>query len=245
MVFGAIIWWRVIEPLRFNRRHALRVHQVVLEAPDVRSIVIRGRDLDRARMRPGQFFLWRFLTTDGWWQTHPYSLSAAPTRDYLRITVKNLGDGSARIRHLRPGTRVLAEGPYGTFTSDRRTTNKVLLIGGGIGITPLRALLDTVRPGDDVVLLYRVARPEDAVFGDELRRIAHERGVVVYIIPGNEIGDDETDLLSVPALQRGVPDLRRRDCYVCGPRAMMDAVIPRLRRLGVPRTRIHSERFEL
>jgi predicted ferric reductase len=244
-VFGAILWWRVIEPVRFNARHQLRVHQVVAESPDVWSIILRGRDLDRAGMLPGQFFLWRFLTGDGWWQTHPYSLSAAPTRHHLRITVKHLGDGSGRVRTLRAGTRVLAEGPYGTFTSDRRTSDKVLLIGGGIGITPLRALLDTMDRRDDVVVLYRIARPEDAVFGDELRRMTHERNITVYILPGDEVGDDETDLLSVPALERGVPDLRERDCYVCGPPAMMDAILRRLRLLGVPSAQIHSERFEL
>jgi len=245
LVFGAILWWRVIKPLEFNARHALRVHHVVEEGPGVRSIIVRGRNLDRAGMLPGQFFLWRFLTADGWWQTHPYSLSAAPTRDYLRITVKNLGDGSERSHHLRPGTRVLAEGPYGTFTSDRRTSHKALLIAGGIGITPLRALLDTMGPGDDVVLLYRVAGPDDAVFGGELREIAAARGIVVYILPGDEVGDDQTDLLSIPALARGVPDISARDCFLCGPPGMMDAVLPRLRHLGVPRDRVHYERFEL
>jgi predicted ferric reductase len=245
LVFGAIVWWRVVEPLRFNARHELRVHQVVAESPNVWSVVMRGKNLDRAGMLPGQFFLWRFLTPDRWWQAHPYSLSAAPTHHHLRITVKSLGDGSARVRELRPGTRVFAEGPYGTFTADRRTTHKVLLIGGGIGITPLRALLDTMGRNDDVVVLYRVAGPEDTVFGDELRRMTHERNVVLYILPGDEIGDDQTDLLSVPALQRGVPDIRSRDCYVCGPGPMMDAVLRRLRLLGVPQTQIHYERFEL
>ena len=245
LVFGAILWWRVIEPVRFNARHALRVHKVVFEGAGVRSIIMKGRDLDRAGMLPGQFFLWRFVTPQGWWQTHPFSLSAAPTPKYLRITVKNLGDGSARVQGVRPGTRVLAEGPYGTFTSDRRISRKLLLIAGGIGITPLRALLDTTGPHDDVMLLYRIARPEDVVFGDELQRMARERGITVHIIPGTDVGDDQTDQLGIPALKRGVPDLRTRDCYVCGPPAMIDAVCSRLERIGVPRNRIHYERFEL
>ncbi len=122
VVFGAILWWRVIAPVRFNLRHDLRVHSVKREAPGVVSILIRGRHLDGSTPQPGQFFLWRFLTPTGWWQAHPFSLSAAPTKNRMRITVKDLGDHSERLQHVRPGVRVLAEGPYGTFTPELQTT---------------------------------------------------------------------------------------------------------------------------
>ena len=244
-VFGAVLWWRVIEPWRFNLRHDLRVHSVKREAPGVVSIQVRGRDLDRIDARPGQFFLWRFITPTGWWQAHPFSLSAAPRNYRLRITVKNLGDHSSRLQRIRPGVRVLAEGPYGTFTAERRTRRRVLLIAGGIGITPLRALLETFDPDDDVVLLYRVATADDTVFGDELREFARAHNIRIHLIAGNEIGDDRTDLLSVPALRRGVPDIAGRDCFVCGPPAFLDALKRRLAILGVPRRQIHYERFQL
>ena len=78
---------------------------------------ITGRHLDELRAEAGQFFRWRFLTRDHWWQSHPYSLSAPPTDRLLRITVKALGDHSHDLADLRPGTRVFAEGPYGALTS--------------------------------------------------------------------------------------------------------------------------------
>ncbi len=209
------------------------------------SIYVAGRGLDRIGADPGQFFLWRFLTPRMWWKTHPFSLSATPVREGLRITVKDLGDGSKELQHIRPGTRVLAEGPYGTFTDARRTRRRVLLIAGGIGITPLRALLDGYGPSDDVVLLYRVATAEDTVFVDELRAFVSRPNMRIHVIAGTEIGDDRTDLLSVPALQRGVPDIRARDCFVCGPPAMITAMHRRLKMLGVPAAHIHYERFEL
>ena len=162
----------------------------------------------------------------------------------MRITVKDLGDHSSRLQRVKRGTRVIAEGPYGTFTAEGRARQRVLLIAGGIGITPLRALLDTFGPDDDVVMLYRVQRPEDAIFGDELRRFAAAAKMTIHVIPGTEIGDDRTDLLGVPALQRGVPDIARRECFVCGPPSLIDAMRRRLRTLGVPRRRIHYERFE-
>jgi len=242
---GAILWWRVVEPVRLNARHQIRVQSFKREAPGVVSIQMRGRDLDRIDARPGQFFLWRFITPSGWWQAHPFSLSAAPKKNRLRITVKDLGDHTARLQKVRPGVRVFAEGPYGTFTAERRTRRRVLLIAGGIGITPLRAMLDTFGPDDDVVLLYRIATPDDAVFAAELQKFAAAPNMRIHVIAGTEIGDDRTDLLGIPMLQRGVPDIATRDCFVCGPPALIEALKHRLARLGVPHHQIHYEKFEL
>lgn len=243
-VGASILLWRVGRPLAFNARHRLRVADVVPEGPGVFSVHVTGRRLDRIPALAGQFFLWRILTRDGWWQAHPFSLSAAPHGRSLRITVKEFGDFTRGLRYLRPGTRVFAEGPYGTFTADRQTRRRALLIAGGIGITPLRALLETLPTGPgDVTLLYRVQRPEDFVFREELDRLVRKRGIVLYPIAGTDIGDDETDRLGVPALRRLVPDVADRDVYLCGPPALVDALHRRLRRLNVPRHQIHSERF--
>jgi len=245
LVAAAIIWWRVAVPIVANRRHRMRVQKVTREAPEIVSIHIKGKRLDRLGAQPGQFFIWRFLTPDGWWQPHPFSLSAAPRPNALRVTVKSLGDGTSALQRVRPGTKVIAEGPYGTFTAARRTTRRSLLLAGGIGITPLRAMLDGFGPDDDVVLLYRVQREEDAIFVSELRSFVEQRGIRLHVIAGTEIGDDQTDLLSIPNLARGVPDIRARDCFVCGPPAFVDALRGRLHRMGVPHRQIHYERFEL
>ena len=214
-------------------------------SPGVVSIHISGRRLDELAAQPGQFFLWRFLTPSGWWQAHPFSLSAPPTPKRLRITVKSLGDYTGRLQSIKKGTRVFAEGPYGTFTEERRHQRHVLLVAGGIGITPLRALLDTFTPDDDVVMLYRVVRADDVIFADELRRFANEQHITIHVITGSEIGDDRTDLLGIPALRKGVPDIATRECFLCGPPALVDALRRRLPHLGVPHDRIHFERFEL
>jgi predicted ferric reductase len=243
-VFGTILAWRVGRPIVFNLRHRLWVHAVRPEADGVVSLYIAGVDLDRIDARPGQFFLWRFLGGTGWAKAHPFSLSALPNDRYLRITVKDLGDDSRRIQHLQPGTRVFAEGPYGTFTAQRRTRRRVVLIAGGIGITPLRALLESLRadPGD-VTLLYRAAHERDLAFRNELGALAERRGVELHALIGPEIGDDQTDRLGIPALRALVPDIAQRDVFVCGPPAMVDAVRHRLARLHVPRRQIHFERF--
>jgi ferredoxin-NADP reductase len=244
-VLGSFLSWRVGQPLLFNARHRFRVESVREECPGVISLYITGRHLDRVRVEAGQFFLWRFLTGSGWAKAHPFSLSAAPNSRFLRITVKSLGDDTSRLQLLGRGVRVFAEGPYGTFTARRRTRKGVALIAGGIGITPMRAMLETLSgEAGDVVLLYRVATERDIAFRGELTKLAERRGIDVRLLVGEDIGDDESDRLGVPALRTHIPDIASRDVYVCGPPAMLTAVRRRLTALRVPENQVHFERFE-
>ncbi|GAB2717266.1 ferric reductase-like transmembrane domain-containing protein [Streptomyces bullii] len=230
---------RLVLPLWRNWRHRLRVTAVVPENDQVVSIYVTGRDLDRLPARAGQFFLWRFLTRDRWWQANPFSLSAAPDGRTLRLTAKAAGDGTAALRHLKVGTRVFAEGPYGAFTAMHRTRPEALLIAGGVGVTPIRALLEEL-DGHSVVV-YRVATDRDAVLYDELRDLAHAKGAELHLVTGPPV----PDRLAPAELARLVPDLADRDVFLCGPHPMMTAVLGTLRALGVPKRQIHFERFSL
>jgi predicted ferric reductase len=240
MVAVLVLWYRVAVPLRAYRRHRFEVLGVKAEAPGVISVYIGGGRLDELDAQPGQFFRWRFLTRSLWWSSHPYSLSAAPGPDRLRITVKDLGDHSQALARLRPGTRVLAEGPYGAFTP-ADTGRGVLLLAGGVGITPLRAIFATL-PGH-VTLVYRASSERDILFRDELDAIAAARGATVHYLVGSraEIGGDP---LSPRVLRSLVPGLDQQDVYVCGPAGMTSAAVRALRAAGVPRQRIYVESFE-
>jgi predicted ferric reductase len=242
---GLLLVFRIGVPLRSAWRHQLRVAKVVQEGPDTVSLHISGRYLEDLGAEAGQFFMWRFLTREGWWQAHPYSLSAAPNRSSLRITVKALGDHSQRLRALRPGTRVFAEGPYGAFTEGRRTRRQVLLIGAGVGITPLRALFESLPGGPgDLTLLYRARSEEDLLFRRELEALAKRRGARVIFLLGRR--DQGPDLLSPERLREMVgPSLPEHDVYLCGPHSLTDHVRSSLRQAGVGRRRIHTENFEL
>ena len=243
-VAAAILWYRFVTPIRQALRHQLRIESVRREAPDVVSVVIAGRHLDELRAESGQFFRWRFLTRGMWWVSSPYSLSAAPRGDRLRITVKALGDHSRLLPLLMPGTRVVAEGPYGALTAARRTRRKVLLIAGGVGVTPLRALFQSL-PADagDLTFLYRAGHDLDVVFRAELEKIAADRNARLHIVTGHRV-DLGYDPLSSAALARNIPELAHHDVYVCGPTGMTDAVSHALRTANVPRRHIHCERFE-
>ena len=82
-LLACVLRYRVAQPVVLARRHRLPVHRVVQEADRVVSIYVSGRELERLGAEAGQFFRWRFLTRDGWWQAHPFSLSAAPTSRML------------------------------------------------------------------------------------------------------------------------------------------------------------------
>ena len=140
-VIAILVTWRVVKPWRFNVRHRLKVKKRRPRSARSRDDQPHRSASRRNRRAGRQFFLWRFLTRDGWWKAHPFSLSAAPTARSLRITVKDLGDTTHELQSIRSGTPVFAEGPFGTFT-DRRTGGAPLFIAGGIGITPIRAMLD-------------------------------------------------------------------------------------------------------
>jgi predicted ferric reductase len=249
VVAAAVLLFRVALPLARSLRHRVRVERVVVEGPGVVSVHLRGRRLDRLGAEAGQFLRWRFLARGQWWQSHPYSLSAAPRADGLRITVKDLGDSSAGLGRLRPGTRVWFEGPYGAFTARRsarwgRRRRRTLLIGGGAGITPLRALYETLPgQGADVVLVYRASQPEDLALYGELESIARRRGFGLFARTGPR-GGAHDDPLRGAELRRMVPDLAQREVYLCGPVGMTESVRAELRRSGVPRHRIHIEAFQ-
>jgi len=203
-VFAHVLRHRVITPLRQTARHRLRVTDVRMEGPGVVSIHVEGQHLEELQAEPGQFFRWRFLTPDHWANAHPFSLSAAPTATTLRLTVKALGDGSRGLQEVPIGTWVVAEGPYGAVTSGRRSRGNVLLIAGGVGITPMRTLFETLPllPGDDLLLLYRARTVDELLFRAELDEIAERRGGrVAYVL-----GKDRQSLMAT-GLQRLVPDL--------------------------------------
>jgi len=252
---GAVLVFRVGLPLYRSLRHDLRVESV--RRLDERSTVVTvtGRDLHRLRVRAGQFFTFRFLDRatagEGWTRGHPYSLSAAPDGHRLEITVVGDGDGARRVAALQPGTRTLVEGPYGRLHDGVRGRDKVLLLGAGSGIAPLKALLEGLpaRPGD-LELVYRARSASETVHLDRIHEVARARGAGVHLVTGGRNReraswapaaaahlDDATALLHV------VPDVAQREVYLCGPAEWVDAATRAVRDAGVPARHVHAEKF--
>jgi ferredoxin-NADP reductase len=238
----SVVWCRIFMPVARSLRHDLRVESVVEESPDVYSVIMKGRNLAKLGAEGGQFFEWRFLSKGHFLVAHPYSLSAAPSARYMRITVKGLGDHSRSLATIKAGTRVLIEGPYGVFRAGQAHSKRVVLIGGGIGVTPVRALLDEFKNSVQIDFIYRASREEDLALKGELDQIAAESGgsTRVHYMVGSrrEHPMDAAHLLSV------VPRVRDSEIYICGPKPLVAAVVQAAHDLGMSADRVHHEEFE-
>ena len=240
--FALIVRYRFVEPVLRSSRHRMRVERVVQESPNVVSLHIRGRHLSELGAEAGQFFRWRFLTAQTWHQANPFSLSSPPTDRHLRLTVEAVGAGTRALHRITPGTRVLAEGPYGAMTEHRRTGRGVLLLAGGVGITPMRALFQTIDVDHGpVTLLYRAPSDDDLLFVQELRELALERRMELRFIVGRS--SDPTKALSRANLRKWIPDVARRDVFMCASPRFAAAARTALLESGVPARRIHHEEF--
>jgi ferredoxin-NADP reductase len=209
------------------------------DSPGVVSLICKGRRLDRLPLAGGQFLQWRFLKRGMWWQAHPYSVSGLAQPPYLRVTVKDLGDHSRALAPHEPGTRIAIEGPYGAFTAASRRGDAVLLVGAGVGATPLRALLEDLPRWVDVVVLLRAHTREELVLGDEIAALVERHGGELHEL----VGPRAEVRLDAAALTWLVPDVATRDLFVCGPDGFTDVVKESARAAGMPRERIHEEAF--
>jgi predicted ferric reductase len=236
---GMVLVYRVLLPVTRSLRHQLKVVSVTQEAPGVVSVVCSGRQISWLAVSGGQFFQWRFLTRELWWHAHPYSLSALPRAPFIRVTVKGLGDQSRALAHLKPGTRVFIEGPYGALTRHARRSDRVVLIGAGVGVTPLRALLEDLPTNVDAVLVVRATTPEEIVHREELIELTRKHKGQYHEV----LGERSEVRMGASTLSRLIPDIARRDVYVCGPEGFNELVISGVSRLGVPSSSIHEERF--
>lgn len=241
------------KPGRWSGR--LRVAQVFQETPSVKTFRLMnplGGVLPFAYL-PGQF-LTVTIPFDGRPVRRAYTIASSPTRgDYAEITVKHEEGGvvSGYLHdRLREGDLLDASGPSGSFVFTGRECKCVLLVGGGVGITPLmsvlRYLTDRSWPGD-IYLIYGCRAPEDIIYREELdylaRRHANLRVTLVVSRPEGTDWKGATGRITKELIAATVPDLASRYVHICGPVPMMEALKRSLAELGVPAERVRTEAF--
>lgn len=243
-----LLFFRFFRPLYKYSKHRFSVEKVEQETDNSTSIYIYGNDLEDFHIRPGQFMIFRFLNKKFIWQTHPFSLSGLDYehKKYLRITVKASGDYTKELQNIRTGTRVLIDGPYGIFTEKLATKHKFLFIAGGVGITPIRALIEHLgMKGRDMILLYANRTKKDIIFSRELDKLSEKYELKVHHVLSDEKWVGEKGFVDKEKIMRLVKDYKERDIYICGPPPMMDKLIKQLKEMGVKSKHIHYEKFSL
>jgi len=242
---GNLVLYHLFIPLFLSWRHQFRIVKIQPESADVVSIHIGGRNLEKFRFEAGQFVFARFLSRGCIMESHPFSLSLPPGKEILRLTIKKAGTYTSRVHTLKPGTRIILEGPLGLFTPSVSSRPGILLLAGGIGITPLRALAEEFAGrGREVTLLYNSRRKGGIVFEKELEALKGTLAIS-YIISDIPAPGDEQGRIDAEKISRLVPDLTDRDIYLCGPPAMMRVLVETLTSLGVKSKAIHYARFSL
>ncbi len=240
-VFGIFIVYRFGRPLYSYWRHRFYVDKIVAETNTINSIYIKGHHLEHFKFKAGQYANINFLAK-GQWYTHPFSFSTAPNGSYLRFSIKKVGDFTSQLHRLQPGTRAIIDGPLGIFTADRATTGKFLLIAGGIGITPIMALIESQKDTHaDTVLLYSNKSGNEIAFEAQLKQLCPRS---YFFLTDPTVSQDYIPgRITVEHIQKLIPDMRERDIYICGPTPMMDDLIAALRRYGISASRLHYEKF--
>jgi predicted ferric reductase len=245
-VFGNLIVFRWLRQVYLFVKYRFAVSHIVREADGAASVYITGNNLSKFVIKPGQFMILRFLDKKRWWQAHPFSLSFVPKENMLRVTIKNVGDFTSQIEKIQKGTPILLDGPLGTFTKSHATKDKFLFIAGGIGITPIRAIIEEIAPlKKNLVLLYS-NKTTDIILKKELDALsAKYKFPIHYVVTEDNLYKGEKGRIDGEKIKRLVPDFLKRDIYICGPIPMMKALIKTLKQMGVSRSFLHYEQFDL
>jgi predicted ferric reductase len=246
LVFGATLYWKIIRVGLMYYNHRFYVADVVNETYDTTSLYIKGRDMGSISYKAGQFAFIHILDKQLWWDVHPFSISCAPNGEYLRFTIKASGDYTRKIPMVKINTPVILDMPHGEFTLAQAVTKKLLFIAGGVGLTPLRAMLEAAGTEYDSALVFANKTEADIVLRSELEKLSDENNVPIYhIMSGDPQYPGFKGYVTISFLEQTVPDFKERDIFICGPPVMMKLVIAALLESGMDSNRIHSEEFSL
>lgn len=221
---------------------------VVDETPTIKTI--RLARPEGFEFEPGQFLTVR-VRVDGHEHARCYSLSSSPeARGYLEVSVRRQGLVSHALHAAaRPGSTLSIKGPLGAFKYPAEDDRPIVLLAGGIGITPLISMLRHAvasSPTRPVTLVYSARSVEDLAFRDELASISRRHHQVrVHLAVSGQGGGPElySGHIDETLLRATVPDISHSVCFICGPAPMIESMKLVLGSLGVPAAQIRHELF--
>ncbi len=235
MVFSR--WGRTIKAMI----RPLRITSIETVGHKTVAIEVSGKSLQHREGDAGQFCFVRPIKRGLWWQSHPFSMSAAPTKDRIRFTIKDRGEATHSITQLVKGTKVIVEGPFGVVTPDVLEGSKALFVVGGVGVAPVLAMVQRLVPDHEPIVLYRAHSEKDLVHFEELKTAVERLGGKILTLTGPTAKLAVKDPFSAKVLTAAIPDVAQRAVVLCGPDRLLHAARTGLKAAGVPVARIHSE----
>ncbi len=246
-----------LRPLIAGRR-AFRVRDVRSESGGVSTIVLQRAGLRRAGHAPMTFapgqFAWLRLHRWALLTDHPFSIASGTRPDgTVEFTVRHAGDWTRMLGRLRRGTTVYLDGPHGTFSVDHIRSTGLVLLAGGVGITPMMSMLRTLADRGDRRphrLIVGGRDEADLLFLHELDALRDRLDLTVVATltrprPGwtGTTGRIDADLLD--AVLPGEFRRNQLDYFICGSAPFVTGVVGALDALAVPARRVHTEQFDM
>ena len=253
VLYAALFAWvRIVKPILLHRRRYV-VDAIEKVSPNTWNLDLSRRPIPPPRHFPGQFALLRPYHDGLPREQHPFTISSSPTGDAtISFTIKESGDFTRRIGEIQLGDLVSVDGPYGRFSFLLKKAKKcdhLLMIAGGVGITPLLSMLRFMRDTDDnrpVTLIWANRTQNDIFFREEIDSLPQDLPNlrIHHVLSDEPDWPGPTGFLTEPLLQKLLTEGdRRARVFLCGPPPMMTSVAAALRRIGFPRRRIHTEKF--
>jgi len=244
--YVAIVLYKVWNILQVRRR-PYRVAEVVPETHDTWTLRFDG---PRLGYKPGQFLLVQLERNGRVLESHPFTIASSPTQDKLAISVKAVGDFTATIGQTKPGDRAYIDAPYGVFSFLNHDADDLVFIAGGIGITPFLSMLRYLRDtglNRRVLLMWGNKTEADIIARGEIDAMCAAMSSlrVIHVMSNQDDWPGEKGFVTAQRLAKYLNGVTAPQVFVCGPPVMMDKVIPSLVSLGIPKQRIHDERFAL
>jgi len=205
----------------------------------------------------GQFV---YVQINLWGETHPYTVSHFnDTTNELSITIKNLGKYSKELLSLKSGAELFLDGPYGVFTNEayqiskqkQQEPNPIVLVAGGIGVTPFLRLIDYFKNNPDInpgiTLFYGNKNIEDIAFKEEFAMLDNTKFKIIHVLSNAQSIPEgyEGGFISTDLMKKYLNNIAVNDFFICGPPIMMNKLLPQLESVGVPKSQIYAERFSL
>lgn len=237
-----------------------KIVKVVKENQEIASVYMEGFDESFKNRRAGSFLSLKIMQDGEWSKPHPFTISCAPEDPQLRVTIKKLGEFTSAVHALNPGDEVKCAGPYGVFCKEVDAHDNIVMIAGGVGITPFLSVLRhfrNIKTKSKVLLIWSNKTLEDTFARDELKQITKEIPLrVVYNLSREPEGCDlekyaEKDYPGVSYEPgRCTRDLIKKymvsenpAMYLCGPPPMQDFILEEIDALGMDPKAVKKENF--
>ena len=227
------------------QEYKLKIIEIIDETPDIKTFRVENKNIP---FYPGQFFMVRFEDSEAF--RRAYSVASSPTqKHYIDITMNLVGEFTKRLWQAKIGDFLLFKGPYGKFYFDETLNNDLILIGGGLGITPLMSIIrycDDKGLKNKIRLIYSVRTPRDIIYTEEIKKLKGQNNNFDYTITITRQDDKilwtgKTGRIDIDLLKSNINNVGNSLYFLCGPISFVKSAIQMLESLGAKKEQIKTD----